>query len=65
MAQTESHKAAVNRYNMKTYDQIVFRVPKGERETIAAAATAAGTSLNAFILEAVRDRMQHGAGETE
>lgn len=45
----------------KNYKQIIIRLPKeGEvtRETITDAAAAAGMSVNAFIVEAVKEKMQ-------
>ena len=50
----ESH----NRYIRKTYDRINFAVPKGVKGEIRQAADAAGQSVNAYILDAVRERMQ-------
>lgn len=47
-------------YIRQNYKQVVIRLPKeGEvtRETITDAATTAGMSMNAFIVEAVREKM--------
>lgn len=55
--------AANNRYDRKTYDKFSFRVRKEEAEQIKLAAGAAGESVNAYILEAVRDRMEREAPE--
>lgn len=49
---------ASKKYNEKAYDRIEFTVPKGEREIIAAAAKEAGMSVNAFIKEALADKMK-------
>ena len=46
-----------NEFNSKAYDRINFTVPKGEREVIKAHAQKAGVSVNAYIYEAVKNRM--------
>ena len=50
--------AAQNKYISKAYDRINLLVPKGVKDEIKAAADAAGQSVNAYILDAVRERMQ-------
>ncbi|MCD8240409.1 MAG: hypothetical protein LUB58_03340 [Oscillospiraceae bacterium] len=49
--------AAKNRYNNAHYDRINLVVPKGCKATIKAAADASGESANAYIMQAVRERM--------
>ena len=49
----------INDFARDKYDRIAFNVPKGERDRIRAAAEAAGESLNGYIAQAVRDRMQN------
>ena len=48
-AQIEANK----RFRKKSYDRIEITVPKGDREKIVQAASAAGRSVNAFIKEAL------------
>ena len=55
--------AANNRYDKKTYDKFSFRVRKEEAEQIKTAAGAAGESVNAYILTAVRQRMSGSEAE--
>ena len=55
---SEARHRANEKYNAKAYDEIKVRVPKGEKEAIAAAAKQSGESVNAFIYNAVRERMQ-------
>lgn len=55
---TESKRRAVAKYNDKTYAQLNIRVKKGEREIIAAAASAAGESLNSFVVKAVFEKIE-------
>ena len=55
-------KEARNKYNATTYDSITFRVKLDgsdgvSREGIAAAAAANGQSVNAWIIEAIRDKL--------
>lgn len=48
-----------NDENMKDrYDRIQLVVPKGEKEAIQEAAQEQGQSVNAYIYEAVRRRME-------
>lgn len=46
-----------NDYIARTYDRINLTVPKGDKEKIAIAAAAAGQSVNGFINEAIREKM--------
>ena len=55
MGKTSS--AVKNKWNAKNYDRIVLVVPKGEKEIIKSAAEQEGKSVNAYILEAVHDKM--------
>lgn len=51
---------AQTKWEAKVYDKITLRTKKDSdisREAITAAATAAGESLNEYILESVRERM--------
>lgn len=52
-----------NAYNARTYDRLVLVVPKGDGEKIKAAAAAAGQSANAYMVQAVRERMENETGE--
>lgn len=49
--------ASKNRWNEKTYDRINFVVPKGQKDIIKQAAEQAGKSVNAFIWEAVQEKI--------
>ena len=57
---TPAQRRAVGRYEAAHYDKVLVRLPKGEREQIKSAADAAGESLNAYIVGAIRDRMDGG-----
>lgn len=54
---TPAQRRAVGRYEAANYDKVLVRLRKGDREEIKAAADAAGESLNAYIVGAIRDRM--------
>lgn len=59
---TEAQKRATAKYESKAYNKITLRVRKDKeptRETITAAATAAGESLNEYIVNSIIERMQN------
>lgn len=61
---SKAHIKATTKYESKAYDKVLLRIRKdGEltRDDITAAATAAGQSLNEFILESIRQRMTRTA----
>lgn len=43
-----------NAYNKQHYEAITIRLPMGQKESLRAAADAAGMSVNAYILQAVQ-----------
>ncbi len=63
---SEARHRANEKYNAKAYDEIKLRVPKGQKEVIQAAAQQAGESVNAYVAEAIAQRMERerisGAG---
>lgn len=61
MTVSKKQQAHVNKYVAKHYDQIIVRLPKGERDNIKAAADAVGLSVNAYISGAIHSRMEHEA----
>ncbi len=62
MPLSEAKKRANKKWNdenmKERYDRIQLVVPKGEKETIQAAAQMQGQSVNAYIYEAVKQRME-------
>ena len=54
-----------NNYIARTYDRINFVVPKGGKDIIRAAADRAGQSVNAYILQAVQQRMTADGNSTD
>lgn len=59
---TDAKKRANKKWNdanmRERYDQIAVLCPKGEREIVKTAAKAAGVSLSAYVMEAVREKME-------
>lgn len=49
---------ASNKYSAANYERVAFFVPIGERAKIKAAAAAAGKSMNAYIYEALAEKMR-------
>lgn len=47
-----------NEYNKKAYDRINFTIPKGQREAIQEAAKLQNESTNAYIYNAIMQRME-------
>jgi len=50
--------AVKTRYNKKAYDRFLVTVKKGEKDLIKSAADAVGKSMNSYIVEAVKDKME-------
>jgi len=48
---------ANRRYNEKAYDRVEFTVPKGGKAAIVAAAESEGKSVNAFVKEAINEKI--------
>lgn len=49
---------SIKRYQDKAYDSVNLRLKKGERDAIKAFAEKKGKSLNAFIVEAIKEKME-------
>ena len=56
--QTDARRKANSKYLKDTVDTIAFRVPRGEKEKLKDVAERAGLSLNAFISEAVKEKIE-------
>lgn len=57
MPVSKAQQKAVNKYMGANYDRINLTVPKGYKDTIKAHAAAAGQSVNAYIADAIRDKI--------
>jgi len=50
---------AKNAWNAKNYDRVGLMLTKGSKDRIKAAADTAGQSVNAYIVEAIHEKMTH------
>ena len=57
---SEARRKAVKKYNQEKCDLIKIRVPKGEREKIAAFARSHEESMNSMIVRLIRAEMERG-----
>lgn len=55
---SDATRRAVAKFHKEKVDTIAFRVPKGEKEKLKDVAERAGVSLNAFISEAVKEKIE-------
>ena len=58
MAISESQRKAVAKYNAANYDRVELRLPKGKKEVVQDHATAVGMSLNAYINQAIDEKIE-------
>lgn len=58
MAKTKTSSAVKDRWNKKAYDELKLRVPKGQKETIQAAAEKRNMSVNAMINQLISNELQ-------
>jgi len=63
MPASKAQQKAVNKYMKANYDRINLTVPKGQKDAIAKAAVAASQSVNAFINQAITERMERDKAE--
>lgn len=54
---TEARKAGNKKWDAANLDRVSIAIPKGKRDTIKAAAAAAGESMNQYIISAIDERM--------
>lgn len=55
---TEARKTSNRKWDAKNLDRLSLALPAGSKEKIALAAAAAGQSVNAYIGQAVNERMK-------
>ena len=61
---TAAQQRAVHKYVKNNYDRLELSVPKGEKEEIQQAAKQARQSVNTYVYEAVKRRMEQATVET-
>lgn len=54
---TDAQKRATKKYDAKTYNSITFRIKKEDKDILTAAVQAAGISRNAYIKNALNERL--------
>ena len=54
----KASSASKSKWNRANYDFIQVTVPKGQKEIIQAYAKAQNKSLNAFIVEAIKEKIE-------
>ena len=57
MPKSPQQQEAANKYLKEKVDQIVIRVPKGQKTVIQDHAEGCGESLNSFIIRAIDNRI--------
>jgi predicted HicB family RNase H-like nuclease len=62
MAVSERKKASNKKWDVANIERLSIAVPKGQRDEIKTAAAAAGESVNAYIIAAIRARMGNADG---
>lgn len=55
---TEAQKKSAKKWDAANLDRVSVAMPKGKKEDIKAAATAAGESMNQYIINAVNQRIE-------
>lgn len=63
MAWEENALEYIRKYNAEKYDQISFRVPRGEKERIKEEANKEGVSMAAYIMNAVEEKISKTKGQ--
>ena len=63
MAITKAQQKATAKYIKNNYDEIKTRVPKGRKAEIQAHAEKQGKSLNAFVNEAIDEKIERDNAE--
>lgn len=58
MPVSKAQKAATAKYEAKTYDKVLVRLPRGKKGEIESAAKTEGKSVNGFISEAIDEKLQ-------
>ncbi len=64
MPVSKAQQKAVHKYVKANYDRMELTVPKGKKETIQSAAASQGQSVNAYINQAIDERMTREGGGT-
>ena len=63
MPLSEARKRANAKYNAKAYEQVPFRVKKGQKKVLQAIAEQQGDSLNGYTKKALQAKILTDTGE--
>mgnify|MGYP001853397340 FL=1 len=63
LALSEARKRANAKYNAKAYEQVPFRVKRGQKQVLKDIAEEYGESLNGYIKKAVQAKIKSDTGE--
>lgn len=58
MTASKAQQKAVQKYVKNNYDRVVLTMPKGKKEDIQDYALAVGMSMNAYINEAIDEKIE-------
>ena len=61
---TEAQKKSAKKWDAANLDRVSVAMPKGEKNNIKEAASAAGESMNQYIINAVDQRMERDKRES-
>lgn len=59
---TEAQKKSAKKWDAANLDRVSVAMPKGKKDDIKEAASAAGESMNQYIINAVDQRMERDMG---
>lgn len=65
MPASKAQQKAVNKYIKNNYDEVKFRVPKGQKEIIQQHTAQTGESVNAFLNRAVNETIGRDRAKEE
>ena len=57
---SKAQQKAVQKYVKNNYDRVVLTLPKGKRDEIKQCAKLNNTSMNAYIIDAIEEKIHGG-----
>ncbi len=59
---SKAQQRAVQKYVKNNYDRVVLTLPKGRRDEIKKYAEMDNKSMNAYIIQAIKEKISHDQG---
>ena len=59
---SKAQQRAVQKYVKNNYDRVVLTLPKGKRDEIKKYAEMDNNSMNAYIIQAIKEKISHDRG---